>query len=269
MSSPGVAIVTGAARGLGSEVARALALDGWRLMLVDSCADNPAIPYPLAQERDLEETASACRAVAAHTSDIETGMADVRLQDQVDAAVQRAVESFGGLDAAVAAAGVIAGGSPGWHTSDEMWRAILDVDLTGVWRLARASIPALLSRNEPRHGRFIAIASAAGIRGFPMLAAYTAAKHGVIGLVRSLSAELGETGVTANAVCPGSMDTAMLAASAQIYGLDNVQEFARYHASKRLLQPAEVAALVAWLCSAASGGMSGTAIPVDSGMTAV
>jgi SDR family mycofactocin-dependent oxidoreductase len=269
MSSAGVAIVTGAARGLGSEIARALARDGWRLMLVDSCADNPAIPYPLARERDLDETASACRAVATNPDDVESAIADVTDQHEIDAAVQRAVESFGGLDAAVAAAGVIAGGTPGWQTSDDVWGALLNVNLTGVWRLANASIPALLARDVSRRGRFIAISSAAGVRGFPMLAAYAAAKHGVIGLVRSLSAELGESGVTANVVCPGSMDTEMLTASAQIYGVDNVQEFARYHVSKRLLQPAEVAAVVVWLCSAASGGMTGAVIPVDSGMTAV
>jgi SDR family mycofactocin-dependent oxidoreductase len=186
----------------------------------------------------------------------------------MDAAVKRAVARFGGLDAAIAAAGVIAGGSPAWETPEAVWDAMLQVNLAGVWRLAQAALPALLARPEPRTGRFIAISSVAGLRGFPSLAAYSAAKHGVIGLIRSLAAELGESGVTANVVCPGSMDTAMLAASAQIYGLTDVQEFAKYHHNRRLLEPVEVARVVGWLCSPESGGMTGSVLPVDAGMTA-
>src|SRR5690606_24119663 len=128
-------------------------------------------------------------------------------------------------DAAIAAAGCIAGGPTAWNTSDEMWEASMGVNAEGVWRLARAALPAILERPEPRRGRFVAVASAAGVRGLPQLAAYAASKHAVVGLVRSMAAELGPRGVTVNAVSPGSTTTHMLAASAVVYGLEEPEDF--------------------------------------------
>jgi len=264
-----VAVVTGAARGLGAATALALARGGWRLVLVDRCADDPAVPYPLASTADLERAAAACRAAAGDPGRVVARAGDVREQGDLDAAVAAAVEGFGGLDAAVAAAGVLAGGSPAWETTDQTWEVALDVDLGGVWRLARAAVPTLLARPAPRQGRFVAVSSTAGVGGLPLLAAYSAAKHGVLGLVRSLAADLAGTGVTANAVCPGSMDTAMLAACAELYSVPGPEAFARHHLLGRLLDPAEVAAMTAWLCSTEAAGLTGAAVPVDAGMTAV
>jgi NAD(P)-dependent dehydrogenase (short-subunit alcohol dehydrogenase family) len=112
------------------------------------------------------------------------------------------------------------------------------------------------------------VSSAGGVVGLPLLAAYTAAKHGVVGLVRSLAAELGPHGITANAVAPGSTSTAMLDASAAVYDLGATSEFATHHLLGRLLDPGEVAALVRWLCSEPAGGVTGALLPVDGGMTA-
>ena len=103
---------------------------------------------------------------------------------------------------------------------------MLDIDLGGVLNLARVAVPALLRRPEPRHGRFIAVASAAATRGLPMLAAYCAAKAGVAGFVRALATELRGTGVTANAVSPGSTATVILDESARLYGLPSAEAFA-------------------------------------------
>jgi NAD(P)-dependent dehydrogenase (short-subunit alcohol dehydrogenase family) len=114
----------------------------------------------------------------------------------------------------------------------------------------------------------VAVASAGGLVGLPLLGAYCAAKAGVIGFVRSLAAELGPHGITANAVAPGSTTTAMLDASAAVYGLDGTAEFATHHLLPRLLDPDEPAAMLAWLCSADAGGITGAVIPVDAGMTA-
>ncbi|HEY2430821.1 MAG TPA: mycofactocin-coupled SDR family oxidoreductase [Acidimicrobiales bacterium] len=260
-----VAIVTGAARGIGAATARRLAAEGWRLVLVDRGADDPALGYPLATPADLEATTAA---VGGGGGTAVSVLADVRDQSALDAAVALAVSRFGGLDAAVAVAGGIAGGQPAWSTSDETWAAMFGLNVEGVWRLARAAVPALLERPVPRAGRFVAVSSAGGTLGLPMLAAYSAAKHAVVGFIRSLAAELGPYGITANAVAPGSTATAMLDASAAVYGLTGTEEFATHHRLGRLVEPDEVAALLAWVCGPASSAVTGAVLPVDAGMTA-
>ncbi len=259
-----VAVVTGGARGIGAATAVRLADAGWRLVLVDKCADDPALAYSLATKEDLDATVAACGG----PEQAEGVVADVRDQTALDGAVRLAVERFGGLDAALAIAGCIGGGMEAWNTPDDLWSALLAINLEGAWRLAKAAVPALLERPVPRQGRFVAVASASGTVGIYMLAAYSAAKHGVIGLVRSLAAELGPHGITANAVAPGSTTTAMLEASAAVYGLATPEEFANQHLLPRLLAPDEPAALIAWLCGPDSSGITGAVLPVDAGMTA-
>jgi SDR family mycofactocin-dependent oxidoreductase len=195
-------------------------------------------------------------------------VADVRDQGALDGAVSLAVERFGGLDAALAIAGCVGGGMEAWRTPDELWSTILAVNLEGAWRLSKAAVPALLERPAPRQGRFVAVASTGGMLGLYMLAAYGAAKHGVVGLVRGLAADLAPHGITANAVSPGSTRTAMLDASAAVYGLESPEAFAQHHMLDRLLVPDEPAALIAWLCSKDSSGITGAVLPVDAGMTA-
>jgi SDR family mycofactocin-dependent oxidoreductase len=259
-----VALVTGAARGMGAATARRLAAGGWRLVLVDRCRDDAGLTYPLARPADLAAVVDACggpgRAIGIE--------ADVRDQEALDTAAAEAADLFGGLDAAVAAAGAMAGGEEAWRTADDRWATMLGINLEGVWRVARAAVPHLLDRPVPRRGRFVAVASAGGMVGLPLMSSYTVAKHGVIGLVRSLAAELGPHGITANAVAPGSTRTAMLDASAAVYGLDGPEAFSVHHLLPRLLEPDEPAALIAWLCSIDAGGITGAVLPVDAGMTA-
>jgi SDR family mycofactocin-dependent oxidoreductase len=259
-----VALVTGAARGIGAATVRALAAQGWAVLAVDRCADDPALPYPLGSRDELDEVVA--KASAAGPGTALAHVADVRDEAALAAAVAAAEARWGGLDAAVAVAGVIAGGVPLWEVPADEQRAVLDTDLGGVINLARVAIPALLRRPAPRSGRFLAVASAAATRGLPMLAAYCAAKAGVTGLIRALAVELGETGVTANAVSPGSTDTAMLAESARLYGLPGASSFAAQQPVRRLLAPDEVAAALAWLAGEASGGITGAVIPVDGGL---
>ena len=261
-----VALVTGAARGIGAAAVTALAADGWRVVAVDRCADDPALPYPLGSRADLDRVVAAAGDAVAGDVAVVAAEADTRDPDALAAAVRLAEERWGGLDAAVAAAGVIAGGVPAWQVPPEQEQAVLDIDLGGVLTLARVAVPALLRRPEPRRGRFLAVASAAASRGLPMLAAYCAAKAGVAGFVRALAAELGGTGVTANAVSPGSTATPLLDESARLYGLPAAGAFAAQQPLGRLLSPAEVAAVIAFLAGDGASAMTGAIVPVDGGL---
>ncbi|MEU7787481.1 mycofactocin-coupled SDR family oxidoreductase [Amycolatopsis sp. NPDC049159] len=254
------ALVTGAARGIGAATVLRLAQQGYAVLAVDVAADDPALPYPMGTEADL---AAVVEKAGEHAAAF---VADVRDPAAMAAAVQEAERCWGGLDVAIAAAGVIAGGVPLWEVPEDQERAVLEVDLHGVVHLARAAVPALLRRPQPRSGRFLAVASAAATRGLPMLAAYCAAKAGVAGLVRALGAELGETGVTANAVSPGSTDTPILAESARLYALPDAAAFAAQQPVHRLLDAGEVAAVLAFLAGPDSGAVTGAVVPVDGGL---
>ena len=259
------AVVTGAGRGIGAATVLALAGAGWSVLAVDAAADDPALPYPMATPAELSGVVRQANE-SAGAGRVGPFIADVRDPEAVAAAVAEAERRWGGLDAAIAAAGVIAGGAPLWEVPLAQQQAVLDVDLGGVLSLARAAVPALLRRPAPRSGRFLAVASAAATRGLPMLAAYCAAKAGVTGLIRALAAELADSGVTANAVSPGSTATPILDESARLYRLPGAQAFASQQPAGRLLDPAEVAAVLAFLASPASSGMTGAIVPVDGGL---
>jgi len=276
-----VAVVTGAARGIGAATVRALAAAGWSVVAVDRGTDDPRLPYPMGTASQLAAVVASALAAPGPSGDLEdhrddrddrddrvvAHIADTTDPEGLGAAVALAESRFGGLDAMVAVAGVIAGGVPLWEMPAEQLGAVLDVDLGGPITAARVGIPALLRRPEPRQGRFVAVASAAATRGLPRLAAYGAAKAGVAGLVRGLAAELAGTGVTANAVSPGSTATAMLTESARLYGLDDTGPFAAQQAVGRLLTPGEVATALLWLAGEDSGALTGAVIPVDGGLS--
>jgi SDR family mycofactocin-dependent oxidoreductase len=260
VADPRVAIVTGAGRGIGAATVRRLAAEGWNVVAVDRCADDPALPYALATREELDAVVASCpRAVAF--------VADVRDADAMEEAVALAVSRFGGLDAALAVAGAIAGGAPLWAMPWPRVEAMLDINLGGAIGLARAAIPALLERPSPRSGRFVAVASAAATRGMPGLAAYSAAKAGVTGLVRGLAADLRGTGVTANAVSPGSTATPVLDESARLYHLASADEFAPQHTLERLLRADEIANVLAWLCGPEASALTGAVVAADGGLS--
>lgn len=248
-----LAIVTGAARGIGAASAVALANAGWDLLLTDVCAPITGIAYPLATQADLDATAQACWSagvkVEAHAA------IDVR-----DAESLRRVVAGKQLTAAVANAGVIAGGGPAWALNDDVFELDFAINFKGVVNLARAVIPQML--HEGTKGRFVAVISTAGATGLPQLSSYVAAKHAALGYLRALSAEVAPCGITANAVLPGSTDTMLLDATASVYGVDR-EELVSYQHLQRVIRPEEVGSTIAWVCSPEASAVTGAAIAVD------
>lgn len=240
-----VVLVTGAARGIGAATVRALVAGGDRVVAVDELSSMTGF-------------ADGDEQVVAH-------VADVRDRAALGAAVDLALVTWGRLDAAVAAAAVIAGGRPLWETPEQDLDLLWDVDVKGVWNTAAAAVPAMLAGPDPSGARFVAVASAAGHHGLHHLAAYNLAKHAVIGLVKGLAADLVGTGATACAVSPGSTRTPMLEATAALYGLDDVDAFADNQLIRRILDPAEVAATIAFCCSREAAVLNGSVVHADGG----
>ncbi len=194
-------LVTGAARGMGRSHAVRLAEEGADLILVDICASLPEVEYPLATTEDLDETA---RLVEKHGRHAVTHVVDVRDAAALTAAVDDGAARLGGLDAAVANAGVITAGT--WDaTTSEQWRTVVDVNLIGAWNTCSAALPHLVDHG----GSLINISSVAGLKGTPLHTPYTAAKHGVVGMSRALANELAAVNVRVNTVHPTGVETGM------------------------------------------------------------
>lgn len=256
-----VAVVTGAARGIGAATVDALVNEHYHVVAVDRCRDVADINYAMATKADLDAV------VARHGEAVLGLVGDVRSASDMQLAVETATRHFGRLDAVVAAAGVLGNGAALWDVNDAEWDAVYSINVLGTRRLIDAAAPVLIANGKEAHGRVVAIASAAGHTGLWHLAPYTAAKHAVVGLIRGAAMDLAPYGVTANAVSPGSTRTAILEASARVYELSSVEEFARHQPIGRLIEPSEIAATVVWLCSPASSALTGADVAVDGGMT--
>lgn len=261
-----VALVTGAARGIGRATVEALCSDGLRVLALDSCVasdtkDYAGIEYSLASTEELMSLQDL------HPGQVVAQVVDVRDRAEMNKTADLAVSTFGRLDVAVAAAAIISGGEPLWQTPETHLRALLDIDVIGVWNTAAAVVPHMLKGPDPSGCRFVGIASVAGTRGLHHLAAYSAAKHAVVGLIRGLAADLDGTGVTAVAVSPGSTRTQMLTATAKIYGMSDPEEFASSQLVQRLLQPAEIAKTIAFCCSMNGAALNGSVVEAHGGFT--
>ncbi|GAA4669104.1 mycofactocin-coupled SDR family oxidoreductase [Gordonia humi] len=235
-----VALVTGAAGGIGTATVRRLAGQGYAVVGVDL--------------RDATPPEGSAHLVA-----------DVRDRGGLQEAVDLALERWGRLDVAVAAAAVIRGGQPLWEAPDDETQEMWDVDVRGVWHTAAVAVPAMLAGPDPSGCRFVAVASAAASYGLFHLAGYNAAKHAVVGVVKGLAADLVGTGVTAVAVSPGSTNTPMLDATAELYGISDPVSFASNQLLRRVLDPDEVAATIAFCCSPDAAALNGSVVSADGG----
>jgi len=249
MSSPRHAVVTGAGSGIGRACAVALAAGGHRLTLVG------------------RETARL-EATAALLPEAQVAPADVTDAAALTAALERGRTRFGPVDILVNNAGGTRS-APFLKTSAADLRALLALNLEAPAEACRQVLPAMLERGW---GRIVNIASTAGLKGYPYVSAYVAAKHGLVGQTRALALEVAAKGITVNAVCPGFTDTDLVARSVETIvaktGRDAAQARAALAASNpqgRLIAPEEVAALVAWLCSEDAAGVNGAALPVAGG----
>jgi NAD(P)-dependent dehydrogenase (short-subunit alcohol dehydrogenase family) len=242
-----VAVVTGAAQGIGRRIAEALAGHGCRLVLVD-----------------LREPAEVSQALTEAGADVMSFRADVSAPDEVDALARAVIDRFARCDVLVNNAG-IAHIEPAEKTSIESWRRVIDVNLTGPFLLCQAFGRGMLDQGR---GSIVNIASIAGLRGVADRAAYNASKHGLVGLTRTLAAEWGGRGVRVNAVCPGWVKTEM-DDTAQASGVYVDSDITGQNPMGRFASPDEIAAAVAFLADPArSGFINGVALPVDGGWTA-
>lgn len=252
------ALVTGAGRGIGAAVVRALVRDGCHVLALDWCVGDDG-PYPQARPDDLAQLA------VDHPDHVIAQVADVRDQQAMTDAVALALTTWGRLDVAVAAAGLVGGGTPLWETPSDELDLLWEVNAKGIWHTAAAAVPAMLAGPAPSECRVVAVVSAAGDTGLFHLSAYNASKHAALGMVRGLAADLVGTGVTAVAVSPGSTDTAMLRRTAELYGV-TTDELASHQLLRRTLAPEELAATIAHCCSVLGGAaLNGSVIKADGG----
>ena len=250
------AVVTGASRGIGAAIARGLAHAGAHLTLIGRSRDS------------LENIAAELRALTR----VHTEAVDITNNAAVHTAMQAAEQALGPIHILVNNAGQ-ACSQPFDKTDLAMWQSMITTNLTGTYSCTHAALPSMLrAASSGTPGRIIHVASTAGLQGYAYVSAYTAAKHGVIGLTRSLALELARKNITVNAICPGYTETDIVQSA-----IENIvaktgktptqarEALADRNPQKQLVQPEEIAQAVLWLCGPGSAAINGQAIAIDGG----
>ena len=263
------ALITGVARGQGRSHAVALAREGADIFGVDMCAPVESVAYALSTTDDLAETV---RLVPDTGRRIETYVGDVRSSADMRTATEQAISTFGKIDIVVANAGIWTPGSV-WEMDDQTWQDMIDINLTGVFNSVRFAIPQMIERTS---GSLVLISSTCGVKALGWMPHYNAAKHGVMGLTRSLALDLGPYFVRANAILPSTVNTPMIMnePSYRIYRPDlenptREEAMSGFYAHNAMpvpyVEPEDVSEAVLFLASDASRYITGIGLPVDLG----
>ena len=266
-----VAVITGAARGQGRSHAVALAQQGADVIAIDICADNPAIPYPLGTPDDLAQTVALVQAAGGRAVPV---IADVRDLAALEAGVATGVAEFGDIDIVIANAGVVAIGNREPHAED-VYKAIVDTNLNGVWHTLVATVPSMIRKG--RGGSIVLVSSSQGLTGrggdgSAAMFGYAAAKHGVVGLMRSAASAFGPHKIRVNSVHPGGVATPMILnefVAAKMMESPNPSVLSQaLLPDAPIIDPQEVTEAVLWLVGPHSKFVTGVALPVDAGHVA-
>jgi len=258
-----VALVTGAAQGMGRGHSARLAQEGADLILVDVCEQDPLVDYEMGTEQGLSETAQLVRDAGRR---VVARRGDVRDRDALAAVVDAAVAELGRLDVVVANAGIST--SQTWDAvTPQLWEATLATNLTGAWYTCQVTAPHLAAAGG---GSIILISSGAGLRGVPLMLPYVVSKHGVVGLMRALANELGPANIRVNSIHPGGVETPMGDGAHRQMAplLARYPEFTGFFVPALpagRMQPDDISPTVAYLASDDARFVTGTALPIDAG----
>jgi SDR family mycofactocin-dependent oxidoreductase len=260
-----VAFITGAARGQGRSHAVRLAQEGADIIAVDLCAQIDTVPYPMATPEDLAETVTAVEALDRR---IVASQADVRSLPAVEEAVRAGVAELGRLDVVLANAGIAPMGDE--SNAVQAWQDVIDVNLTGVWTTLRATAPVLVEQGQG--GSIVLTSSTAGLKGLGGESGggqgYTAAKHGVVGLMRSFANSLGPHGIRVNSVHPTAVDTPMVVNEFMQKWLAEDPTIAGAMTNLlpvQMIEAVDISNAIVWLASDDARYVTGVTLPVDAG----
>jgi SDR family mycofactocin-dependent oxidoreductase len=258
-----VAVITGGGRGQGRAHAVRLASEGADIVVCDITEQVASVPFPTGRPGDLDETVAEVEKLDRRCVAIE---ADVRSTADMARVADTAMGEFGRIDFLLANAGIMSLSENTWELTDEQWDDMIDINLSGVFKVCRAVVPHI--RAGGKGGSIVITSSLAGLKRMPCATHYTAAKHGTVGLMRMLAHELAPESIRVNTIHPGGVDSPMVASDALVTWINDHKDLYGGLSNPmpiELIPMADVADVAAFLCSDASKWITGTTLPIDAG----